>query len=299
MKKILVSLLFVVQCFCFTHAQEEALFSFGVVSDVQYADVDPAGERFYRYSLGKLERNVDFFNNYNLEFIMHLGDLIDRDFESYEKPLAIFGKSKNNVLYVIGNHEYEIDDKDKSKVHKLLGLNKKGYNYFDRGNWRFVMLNGMGLSIKASKEGTKKRVLADKKFEELKRQGAINAYDWNGAIDEKQLMWLDKTLTDAKKRGKRVILFCHLTLLPVNELVLWNHEEVKDLIFKYDNVFAYIGGHDHNGLHIYEKGVHFLAVKGVLNASVDETSCAVVNVYADKLVFEGFGREEDKVWEIK
>ena len=101
MKKILVSLFLIVQCFCFTHAQEETLFSFGVVADVQYADVDPAGERFYRYSLGKLE------------FIMHLGDLIDRDFESYEKPLAIFGKSKNKVLYVIGNHEYEIDDKDK------------------------------------------------------------------------------------------------------------------------------------------------------------------------------------------
>ena len=299
MKTNIVLLFLLFQSAYYTYAQDQPLFSFGVVSDVQYADAEAIGNRYYRFSLDKLERSIDFFNGYDLEFVMHLGDLIDHDFESYEKPLAIFGKSTNKVLYIIGNHEYEIDDNDKSKVHKLLGLNKKGYSYFDKGNWRFVMLNGMGLSIKASEEGTKKRALANEKFQELKEQGAVNAYDWNGAIDQKQLNWLDKTLSDASKEGKRVILFCHLTLLPVNGLVLWNHEEVKDIIFKYDNVFAYIGGHEQNGSYIYEKGKHFLAVKGVLNASEDETSCAVVNVYDNKIIFEGFGREEDKVWEIK
>jgi hypothetical protein len=221
------------------------------------------------------------------------------DFESYEKPLAIFGTSKNEVLYVLGNHEFEIDDQDKRKVYKLLGINKKGYSYLDKGDWRFIMLNGMGLSIKSSLEGTKKRALAKKKFQELKEQNAVNAYDWNGAIDQRQLKWLEKTLFEASEKGKKVILFCHLTLLPVNALLLWNHEEVKDMIFKHDHLFAYIGGHDHSGSYVYEKGKHFFAVKGVLNESEHETSCAVVHVFNDRMVIEGFGREDDRVWEIK
>lgn len=299
MRTVALSLFIVIQCITCTFSQEQPLFSFGVISDVQYADVEAVGSRYYRYSLNKLERSIDFFNGYDLEFIMHLGDLIDRDFESYEKPLSIFGKSNNKVMYVIGNHEYEIDDKYKPKVNKLLGINKKGYTYFDKGDWRFVILNGMGLSIKSSTEGTESRALAERMFQELKREGAINAFDWNGAIDLEQLKWLDKTLKNAAKKGKRVILFCHLTLLPVNELVLWNHQEVKDLIFKYDHVFAYIGGHEHNGSYVYEKGKHFLAVKGILNATEDEASCAVVHVYHDKIVFKGFGREEDKEWELR
>ena len=178
MKPVLLSIFIVIQCISFTYAQEKPLFSFGVVSDVQYTDAETIG---------------------------------NRNFESYQKPLALFGESKNKVLYVIGNHEYEIDDKDKPKVNKLLGLNKKGYNYFDKDSWRFVILNGMGLSIKSSMEGTKKRALAVEKFQELKEQGAVNAYDWNGAIDKKQLKWLDKILADATKKELNVILFCHLT----------------------------------------------------------------------------------------
>lgn len=52
--------------------------SFGLVADPQYADVDPAGTRFYRQSIGKLTEAVAHFNGCDLAFGVNLGDLIDR-----------------------------------------------------------------------------------------------------------------------------------------------------------------------------------------------------------------------------
>src|SRR3989339_648463 len=65
-------------------------FSFGVVADVQYADAESAGSRFYRNSAGKLEECVSEFNKNTLEFVIHLGDLIDRDYASIDTVLPVF-----------------------------------------------------------------------------------------------------------------------------------------------------------------------------------------------------------------
>ncbi len=58
------------------------LFSFGVCSDVQYADL-PEGKshggtaRFYRDSLAGLQRAVAGWSARGVDFGMHLGDIID------------------------------------------------------------------------------------------------------------------------------------------------------------------------------------------------------------------------------
>ena len=58
------------------------LFSFGVISDVQYADI-PDGHsakgvpRFYRNSLTALAAAVDSWRDAGVHFCMHLGDIID------------------------------------------------------------------------------------------------------------------------------------------------------------------------------------------------------------------------------
>ena len=59
------------------------LFSFGIVTDAQYADKDPAGLRHYRASLENLGVAAKEFNARDLKFVVHLGDLIDENFSSY------------------------------------------------------------------------------------------------------------------------------------------------------------------------------------------------------------------------
>ena len=57
-------------------------FTFGAIADCQYCDADTAGVRQYRDSPAKLRAAVDHLNTLDLEFTVHLGDFIDKDWES-------------------------------------------------------------------------------------------------------------------------------------------------------------------------------------------------------------------------
>lgn len=59
---------------------------FGLIADPQYADAEPSEThpRFYRNSLCKLSKAITELNDHHLEFVVTLGDLVDRDWASFE-----------------------------------------------------------------------------------------------------------------------------------------------------------------------------------------------------------------------
>ena len=63
--------------------REEAVLRFGVVADVQYADLDIGQDfmktvtRYYRHALDGLRMAVDCWNEQEVSFVAQLGDLID------------------------------------------------------------------------------------------------------------------------------------------------------------------------------------------------------------------------------
>ena len=61
------------------------LVSFGLLTDVQYADAASQGERHFRESIPKLKAAVEDLGKEKLPFSLHLGDVIDRDFSSFER----------------------------------------------------------------------------------------------------------------------------------------------------------------------------------------------------------------------
>tara|TARA_Y100001972_G_C7658015_1_gene331537 strand:- start:1081 stop:1998 length:918 start_codon:yes stop_codon:yes gene_type:complete len=272
--------------------EEAKLFAFGAVADVQYADVESAGKRHYRGSLKKLEKCLSIFNDHDLAFVVHLGDLIDRDYNNFVEPLTIFERSKAPVHYVIGNHEFAVADSVKKKVRGLL-KNKKGYYDFEFGNVRFVVLDGMDISLYASVEGTKPYHKAKAIYDSLKEAGANNAYPWNGGLGSKQLSWLDKVLSKSDRKEQHVILFSHFPLLPETGLQLWNNHNVLELISDHPSVVASITGHHHAGEYVLYGGVHHLTLKGIVEAE-QETTCGIIDVYGDKLIVNGYGDEEDR-----
>jgi len=276
--------------------QDNKLFAFGIIADVQYADTEKAGSRDYKNSIYKLEKCITEFNNHNLAFTINLGDLIDRNFESYDKPLAIMEMSQAQVYYVIGNHEFSVEEKFKGDIRSRL-YNKKGYFDFEVGNLVFIVLDGTDISTFAYKTGSRQYELAMTQYEEMKKQGFNNATTWNGGIGEKQLEWLKERLNKAEQTGQKVILFCHWPLLPENGTQLWNNRQVLDLINSYTCVKAWISGHHHAGHYEMADNIHHLTIKGMVEAT-SETSCGIMEVYPGRLWLKGFGDQKDYNLEI-
>jgi len=276
--------------------QQDKLFSFGIIADVQYADADKSGKRDYRNSIYKLEKCLDEFNQHDLAFTISLGDLIDRDYASFDKPLSILERSKAPVHHVIGNHEFSVDDKYKSQVRKRLN-NTRGYFHLNEGNFNFIMLDGSDVSIFAHKNNSKAYAQALLKFKELKEQGLNNATTWNGGIGKRQIQWLTRRLEKAERTNRKVVLFCHWPLLPENGTQLWNNREILDHINSYACVVAWISGHHHEGGYHQVGNIHHLTIKGMVEAQ-SETSCGIMEVYPDKLILNGLGDQPDQVIEF-
>ncbi len=57
--------------------ENENTLTFGLVTDVHYADADTRGTRHYRDSLAKLMAAVEEFQRQKVAFVAELGDLIN------------------------------------------------------------------------------------------------------------------------------------------------------------------------------------------------------------------------------
>jgi manganese-dependent ADP-ribose/CDP-alcohol diphosphatase len=268
----------------------EKLFSFGVIADVQYADIDQVGKRNYRGSLEKLQNTINLLNQYDLEFVASLGDLIDRQYESFEKPLQLLSPSKAPIHHVLGNHEFLVEDKLKKTVPALLN-NPKGYYSFESHGFVMILLNGMEESMDAYPKASKNYQKGEAVYQKLKVEGANNAQTWNGGLGKKQMKWLGKEIKKAEKEEKKAVLFSHFPLLPENGLQLWGNRAVLELINNSESVVAHFSGHHHSGNYVEDKGIHHLTFKGMVEA-LSEVSGGVVDVYPDKMVLTGFGVQD-------
>ena len=277
-------------------ADDLPLFSFGVVADAQYADRDPAGARHYRSSLKNLNLAIEEFNERDLEFVVHLGDLIDRDFSSYSDILPIFNQILTPRYIVLGNHEFSVEESKKEEVISHLGLDQRYYDFVVSG-WRFIAVDGQGLSTFAPAEGM--LIRSETMLNDLQQQGASNAYNWNGGVDEVQRSWLIERLELATLNGESVILFCHFPTYPLDLAHnIWNDDEIAQLLASYPVVKAWFNGHNHAGYTGILDGIHFITFKGMVNYP-EENSYAIVRIYSDHIVIEGIGAEDSRIIPIR
>lgn len=272
------------------------IFSFGVVTDIQYADAEKTGNRDYRNSLSKLEKCANEFNRHELAFVISIGDMIDHNYISFDKPLAILANLKAPLYNGIGNHDFEVDDQYKGRVRGRL-KNERGYFKFEVSDMDFIVLDGCDVSTFASVMGSKQYNTALSKYEGIKAKGLNNAYIWNGGIGDKQIKWLTKVLKRADGLNKKVVIFCHWPLLPENGTQLWNNQEVLSLINSHHAVVAWIAGHHHVGGYEKAGNIHHLTFKGMVEAR-SETSCGIIDVFSDRLVLKGYGDQSDQTLDI-
>ncbi|KAI3454403.1 hypothetical protein Pfo_011066 [Paulownia fortunei] len=294
---------------------KQPLVSFGVISDVQYADI-PDGRsflgvpRYYRHSLLVLQRAVRNWNERKPKFVINFGDIVDgfcpkvQSLNAIKKIVNEFSIFDGPVYHMIGNHcLYNLP---REKLLPILNIpSHDGHAYYDFSpipEFRFVVLDGYDISaigwpkdhlntLKALNFLRERNPNSDKNSPNglvgLERRFLM----FNGAVGKEQMEWLDHVLEDATKLNQKVVVCCHLPLEPrasSNEALLWNYDEVMEVIHRYNCVKVCLAGHDHKGGHAVDSdGVHHRVLEAALECPPGTNAFGYIDLFHDSLLLSG------------
>ena len=267
-------------------------FSFGAIADCQYCAGPNRGSRHYASSAGKLKECVAELNKHDLEFVIHLGDFIDRDYSSFDKVLPIYQSLQMPAYHALGNHDFDVADEFKGKVIERMGMKSKYYE-FSVKDWRFIVLDGNDVSFHAYPKNSPKYKDAERYY----RENKIRSPRWNGAVGSEQVAWLRKILQKAEKQKEQVAVFCHFPVYPADPHNLWNAGEIISMFEEFSCVKAYINGHNHKGKYGQKNGIHYLTLKGMVETETNAYS--IIRVAEKQIHVEGFGRQDNQTLRLK
>lgn len=271
-------------------------FEIGVIADCQYCNCESTNRRFYRAAKNKLELAVDSLNSKDLDFTIHLGDFIDRDFNSFDTVLPIWNSLKSEKRHVLGNHDFSVADSLKNLVPKKMGMLDRYYS-FKKQNWRFIVLDGNDLSYYGATSD--KVSQTDSLFNSLKNKDLPNIEKWNGGLSNDQLNWIKEELELSRNNKENVGFYCHFPAAKYGEMHnLWNYKQFLTLIESFENIKFYFSGHNHNGDYVKIDGVHHLTFRGMLDTP-DSTAFSIVKFTKDSIIVKGHGREISRDLKIK
>ncbi|MBB3608769.1 metallophosphoesterase [Rhizobium sp. BK602] len=271
------------------------LFRFGVVADPQYAALEPnlALDRYPAKSLGKLADAIAEFNRHDLAFVVTLGDIIDRHWESFDDILPVYETLRHQRHFLLGNHDFVVAAEHLAEVAGRVGMPSAYYDFTHAG-YRFIALDGNEISVFAPPEGDPRRDEAKALMTALRNTGAPNWQRWNAAIGDAQYAWLTTRLDEAKAAGEKVVVMSHYPVFPENAHNALDSGRMLALLAGQDHVVAYLSGHNHAGNFGVADGTSFVNFKGMVDTEYDN-AYAIVSVYDDRLEIAGFGREESRV----
>lgn len=268
----------------------------GLIADPQYQDFPVIGERYYGESLWKLAEAIDTLNHNNVDFIQNLGDIINAEWRSYDSIIPVYNKINSGIenYHLLGNHDFSVDSAKMGDVLNRLGMPDYYYSYVKK-NWRFIVLDATDYAYFSN-------YLHNYDIEKIdacyaKTEGKSNHYDWNSGIGEKQQNWLKEELNRADSLNQKVIVFSHMPIKPERAASLWNSDEIVDIIESSPNVVAFITGHHHDGGYVFENGIHHITIYGMVNTEI--SSFAILNIYNDSLVLNGFGNQRDMAFQFR
>lgn len=289
MKKLFFLALSLIACKSNPETEVYPDFEIGIIADCQYCDCETQGNRFYRRSPDKFKTAIEKLNERKLDYTIHLGDFIDRNFSSFDTVLPIWNSLKSEKYHVLGNHDFSVNDSLKPFVPEKMGLKKRYYS-FVRNNWRFIVLDGNDLSRHGAILEKKKKE-TDSLFNLLKNKDEPQLQTWNGGLSSVQLKWIKEELKVAKHNNEYVGFYCHFPVGREDEAHnLWNYKQFLQLIGNSNHVKFYFNGHNHNGDYLEKNNVHHLTFKGMLDTE-DTSAFATARFTKDSIFIKGYGRE--------
>jgi len=276
-------------------------FSFGVISDIQYADkpVVVGRNRYEKDALNKLSAGLQHWEKHHtttnpLKCVVNLGDIIDahhgegaveKDRTDLLRVLKAFDTLSLPQYHVLGNHC--VWNLGCAYLERELRMPHRFYDVEVEKGWRFVFLDGTDLSLMKDSHSP----------QEAKAYVLRNSHraleNWNGGIGSIQLAWLQSVMAHAKQNKEKLILFCHWPLLnmwtPAYESsLLWNADEVLPLLDP-EVVFMFMSGHIHEDGYRLHNHIHHVTLGGVVTTPVGGHAHATIHVHGDRVEVEGFG----------
>ena len=249
------------------NASREPAFAFGVITDVQYADVDDGtgfGGRDRRFFRGSLETLAAAQRHWSqgkdtLSFAAQLGDLVDgrnvklgSSASALERALGLLQHVPCRVLSLVGNHD--LYNFDRETLAARLATRPDGHEFYSIApapGWRVVILDAYQESVLGWPEGDVRRRraerwLAEHNSNDLSDGGAWfngltgtarRAVPFNGAFGREQLAWLRRTLRAARSADERVIILSHVVLSPLacdGTTMAWDYDAALAIIHERD-----------------------------------------------------------------
>jgi 3',5'-cyclic AMP phosphodiesterase CpdA len=218
--------------------------------------------------------------------------LIDKHWVSFDEILKPFSRSRHTFHHLLGNHDFEVEDRFKPRVPKRLGLKRRYYSIQVDG-FCLIMLDTTDVSPYAHPEVSQEFAAATKEWNRVAAIGAPNAQPWNGAVGEKQLKWFADACRKAAKAGRKVVVFAHHPVFPPGVHNEWNSDALLRVVERHRNIVAWINGHNHAGAFGIQDEVPFVTLKGMVETE-NTNSFAVLELLPDKMTLNGFGREQSR-----
>ncbi|TNN81573.1 Manganese-dependent ADP-ribose/CDP-alcohol diphosphatase [Liparis tanakae] len=252
------------------------LFTFGVIADIQYADIDDGHNytrtrrRYYRSGLQLLRNAQTRWSEAAVkpEFILQLGDLIDgfnkghgASDRALDTVLREFGSSGVEVHHVWGNHEFYnfsrsalLGSELNSALHakRLVdgvpaGGETYAYHFSPVPGFTFVVLDAYDVSLlgrDASSEQYNEALSLIRQHNHNQdlncppvSSGLLQRFTmFNGGFSKDQLDWLGSVLSWADEKRERVTLISHLPVHPRST------DEIC-LAWNFDELLALIQAH--------------------------------------------------------
>jgi predicted phosphodiesterase len=257
-----------------------------LVSDVHYADREPAGNRFYSQSLAKLKEAIERMNAEKVDFVIELGDFKDQDavpdeantLKYLETIEGVFQQFKGPTYHVLGNHDMDGISKEQflTRVVNTDISSAESYYSFNQNGFHFVVLDG-----------------------NFTRQG--KAYDhgnfsWDDAfIPAPQMNWLK---ADLKTSPLPSIVFIHQMLDDSKSLVqsVQNASQVRQVLEESGKVVCVFQGHVHEERYSLINNIHYYSLFATVDHDGPENnSYMIVEIYEDaSLGVKGYRRATDR-----
>jgi predicted MPP superfamily phosphohydrolase len=251
------------------HERTNRNLRFGIVTDIHCNPGSGSGNQ----TEAGLERCIERWTQEGAEFVIQLGDLISREGPEAEKDLIavrdMLARFPGKVHNVAGNHCLAVSPR---RYREIMGLDSLYYTFAQRGT-RFIVLDGMDVSVV-----NEPQTEADPHLLEYYRN-VKQAHFYCGAIGTRQLTWLVRELDLALKNEEPVIILSHLPLLEEtsDEIhgLLWNHQEVTDILCRYPNIRACLSGHYHSAAFAERWGIAFIVLPAFRNGDQRDEQCCL------------------------
>jgi len=266
------------------NGKDEPRVSFGLVTDLHFADLEPNANRHYREADEKLAECVAEMNGRNVDFLIELGDFKDQG-QTADETLrhlhaieAVFRRFKGARYHVLGNH-----DMDRiSKRQFLEGIENTGVPR-DRSYYSFDV-NGVHF------------VALDATFRPDGAPYDAGNFKWTEAfVPAEELSWLERDLANTRLP---CVVFIH-QLLDGDQDVYFvrNAAAVRRVLEQSGRVRAVFQGHHHEGGYRRVQGIHYYTLKAlVMGSGAPNSAYAVAEVFADGSVkVTGFKRAESRL----